>query len=199
MPAEMKVKFHKSKADLTVTRQPLLVNGNDELFRHFVHDTLAFAQRIQEIRNRFGAEIGLTGTQYTMLIAIAKDEKAGEVGINQIAEGTHFSPPFVTIEVNRLVELRLVAKSVNPNDRRRVRLSVTTKGREYLDRLKSVQGPVNDELFSSLSREDFMFLRAKVAELVNTADRALKLMSFLTLAGRGTKKPQSRSRGRGKN
>ena len=178
MPAPAKVKSPKTSADLTVSRSQLIVNGSDEQFRHFVHDTLAFAMRIQEIRNRFGEYIGLTGTQYTMLIAIAK-ERAGELGINQIAEGTHFSPPFVTIEVNRLVALKLVAKTTNPADRRRVRLSVTPKGHELLNRLKSVQAPVNDELFATLSRDDFQFLRKKVSELVVSADRALKLMDFL--------------------
>jgi len=179
MPAQAKAKASRPNADLTVSRPQLIVNGNDEQFRHFVHDTLAFAMRIQEIRNRFGEYIGLTGTQYTMLIAIAKDERAGELGINQVAEGTHFSPPFVTIEVNRLVALKLVAKTTNPADRRRVRLSVTAKGHELLNRLKSIQAPVNDELFSTLSRDDFQFLRKKVEELVVSADRALKLLDFL--------------------
>ncbi len=32
---------------LTVSRPQLLVRGNDEAFRQFVHDTLAFASRIQ--------------------------------------------------------------------------------------------------------------------------------------------------------
>jgi DNA-binding MarR family transcriptional regulator len=180
MTTDAKPKGSRAKAGLTVSRPQLLVNGSDEQFRHFIHDTLAFAMRIQEIRNRFGEAIGLTGTQYTMLIAIAKDEREGEVGINLLAESTHFSAPFVTIEVNRLVALKLVGKTTNPTDRRRVRLTVTAKGHELLDKLKSIQEPVNNELFSSLSREDFQFLRKKVEELVGTADRALKLLDFLT-------------------
>lgn len=169
----------KAKPALTVSRPQLLVDGSDEEFRHFVHDMLAFAQRIQDIRARFGHAIGLTGTQYTMLVAIAKEEGQG-IGINQIAESIHFSASFVTIEINRLVVLKLVTKKAHPSDGRRVQLSMTAKGHDLLKQLKALQQPVNDALFSSLTHNDFLFLRKTAADLVSTADSALRLMDYLS-------------------
>lgn len=46
---------------LTVSRPQLLVRGNDEAFRQFVHDTLAFASRIQAVRNALGSVIHCPG------------------------------------------------------------------------------------------------------------------------------------------
>lgn len=165
--------------DMTVSRPELLQDGNDYLFRQFVHDTLAFGARIQGIRDALAGVIGLSGPQYTVLIAIAHEEGDG-VGINYVAERLHLSAPFVTIEVKKLVAARLVSKTTNPADGRRVLLKVTDKGLRLLHELKTVQRPVNDALFDPLAAEDFARMRRKMGELVGSADRALKLLALLT-------------------
>lgn len=178
-------KVQKSRKDaaeashLTVSRPELLIDGHDDAFRQYIHDTLAFAARIQEIRNALGTVIGLSGSQYLILIAIAHEQNQHGVGVNSIAEHLHLSASFVTIEVKKLVEAKLVSKRDNLQDRRRVLLSITPKGEALLQELTTVQRPVNDALFEPLSAEDFAQLRKKTAELVGSADRALKLISFL--------------------
>ncbi|MCC6887808.1 MAG: winged helix-turn-helix transcriptional regulator [Hyphomicrobiales bacterium] len=160
---------------LTVSRPQLLSRGSDRTFRQFVHDTLAFSARIQAIRNALGGAINLSGPQYTILIAIARNQPNNPVGINHIAEQLHLSPPFVTIEVNKLVAARLITKRANTKDRRRVVLTITPKARTLLRWLTSIQRPANDVLFESLSSDDFAHLRRKMPEMVASADRALRL------------------------
>ncbi len=167
---------------LTVSRPQLLIGGNDQAFRQFVHDTLAFATRIQAIRNALANVIGLSGTQYTILIAVDRDQHKKGVGINHIAEQLHFSPAFVTIEVNKLVTANLVIKKENPEDRRRVLLTTSPKAEKLLKNLTVVQRPVNDMLFEGLTSEDFGRLRVKMHGLVTSADRALQLFAFLSQA-----------------
>jgi DNA-binding MarR family transcriptional regulator len=179
MPKAKKPREARAKP-LTVSRPQLLTRGSDHAFRQFVHDSLAFAARLQAIRNALGSVIGLSGTQYTILIAIARDQHTTGVGINYIAEQLHFSPAFVTIEVNKLVNDRLVSKKENPEDRRRVLLAITPKAEGLLNELTSVQRPVNDMLFESLSAEDFERLRAKMTSLVDSANRTLQLFEFLS-------------------
>ena len=103
-----------------------MVDGSDRAFRQFVHDTLAFSARLQAVRGQLGAVIGLSGTQYTVLIAIAHlsgtDEK---IGVNQVAEHLHFSGAFITIEINKLVSNGLVEKETDAEDRRRVILTLS--------------------------------------------------------------------------
>ena len=182
MPKASKARNGRANA-LTVSRPQLLIRGSDHAFRQFVHDTLAFATRIQAIRNALGGVIGLSGTQYTILIAVAREQHKKGVGINHIADQLHFSPAFVTIEVNKLVAARLVSKAENPDDRRRVLLTITAKAEELLRNLTVVQRPVNDMLFESLSAEDFERLRRKMTSLVDHADRAIQLLEFLPQRG----------------
>jgi DNA-binding MarR family transcriptional regulator len=169
-----------NQVELTISRKPLLVGGSDEAFRYFVHDTLAFSARIEAVRNALASIIGMPGSQYTVLISIAQEQNEKGVGINHIAERHHYSAPFVTIAVNKLVAANLVEKRSNPDDRRRVLLTITPKARALLNRLAAVQRPVNDTLFSSLSPSDFDRLRKKMRELVDTADQALALVGFMS-------------------
>ncbi len=146
---ELENDVSRSSADgqsLTVSRPELLVDGSDLCFRQLIHDTLAFASRVQEIRNRLGQTIGLTGTAFTILIAIQYLQNREGVGVNQ---------------------------------RRRVLLTLTEKAEKLLKSLLPVQRPVNDVLFANLSEQDFNFLRAQMADLVVTGNRALALLDYL--------------------
>ena len=94
---------------LTVSRPELLVDGEDHLFRQVIHDALGFSARLQEIRNRLGETIGLSGPAYSVLIAIDHLSQHGEVGVSRVSDHLHLSGAFVTMEVNKLVKAGLVA------------------------------------------------------------------------------------------
>jgi DNA-binding MarR family transcriptional regulator len=171
-----------STPEPTVSRAELLADGTGRTFRRLVHDMLAFGSDIQEIRNRLAATINLSGTQYTILITIVHLRDQEDVGINRVAEHLHLSGPFVTIEVNKLVDAGLVKKQTNPEDRRRVVLTLTAKGNVLLDRLRAVQRPVNDTLFDSITTSEFDLLCRLMGTLVGNAGRALRLIDYLAEA-----------------
>ncbi len=169
----------------SVSRSELLVEGNDHAFRQLVHDMLAFGAVVQEVRNRLGDLIGLSGAQYTILIAIARlSERVADLGVNQLAIHLHLSGAFVTIEVNALVRAGLVKKAVNVEDRRRVVLSLTKKGRQILQDLGQVQQPVNDTLFGGLSKSEFEALQGIMAGLAQQAPQVFPIIDAAAKSGR---------------
>jgi DNA-binding MarR family transcriptional regulator len=176
-----KTRSRKVTLESTVTRPELMVGGSDRAFRQFLHDTLAFSARLQQVRGQLGQVIGLSGTQYTVLIAIAhlqtKDER---VGVNLVADHLHFSGAFITNEINKLVAAGLVEKAIDSEDRRRVVLGVTPKARALFNELAPIQQPANDLLFSCLSAKDFSKMRKLMSELVETADQAIRLLEYTT-------------------
>ncbi len=176
-------KSHKPGIEPTVSSPHLMVDGSDRAFRQFIHDALAFFARLQTVRSQLGAVIGLSGTQYTVLIAVAHlSDKARKIGVNQVAEHLHFSGAFVTIEINKLVARGLIHKHVDSEDRRRVILAVSLKGRTLLAELAAVQRPVNDMLFRGLSATDFRKMRKLMSGMVDAADEAARLIET-TLRG----------------
>src|SRR3984893_1475824 len=151
----------------TVSRPELLVGLSDHAFRQFVHDTLAFSARLQQVRGQLGQVIGLSGTQYTVLIAIAHLRAMDErVGVNLVADHLHFSGAFITIEINKLVAAGLVEKETDPEDRRRVVLGITPKARGVVNELGPGQRPATALLYSCLSARAFGKIRKLMSELV---------------------------------
>ena len=160
---------------LTVGRRELLRDGDDEQFRRLVHNLLAFSGRLQEIRDRMGGLIGLSGPAYTILISVAHLSARGEVGVTAVARHLNLSQPYVTAEVNKLVAAGLVHKAASDRDGRSVSLTVAAEGVALLTQLASRQRAINDQLFAQLGVASFDQLSALAARFVQDADRALEL------------------------
>jgi MarR family transcriptional regulator, organic hydroperoxide resistance regulator len=171
------------KAPLTVSRPELLVDGSDDQFRKLVHDMFAFFSRHQAIREGHAAQIGLAGIEYTILISIRQLSRAGDVHVALVAEHLHLSGAFITTIINRLTAKELVEKTAQPDDRRRVRLTVTRKGMELLERLAPRQRKVNDAEFECLDAREFNQLSRMMERLVESSDKSLSLQRYLTENG----------------
>ena len=163
----------------TVSKAELLLDGSDAAFRQMVHDLLAFSARLEEVRSRFGSYIGLTGIQYTILISVRYLEGREGVGVRAVADHLTLSGAFVTIETTKLVKLGLLEKRPNTQDRRRVLLNVSPRGRDLLDQLAPVQREINDVLFESLDARSFASIASMATRMKVDADKALLLADYL--------------------
>jgi len=167
------------KEQLTVARPELLDRNGDGEFRRLLYNFFAFGSQLDEARGRFAAFIGLSPTQYMALIVISRADPKLEIGVSQVASQLHLSSAFVTIEVNKLVGDGLVRKVPHSSDRRRVRLVVTPLGYERLERLAAVQRPVNDALFATLDRQEFVHLAGIMTRLAKSGTQAIHLADHL--------------------
>lgn len=180
---------------LTISRTDLLTDRTDRDFRQFVHRLLAFSARLETIRSGFGSLIGLSGIQYSALIAIAHLSRDQDVGVKEVADHLALSGSFATLVIGQLTALGLVSKETNPDDRRRVCLTVTKKGRALLADLAPIQRQVNDLLFEPLDGEAFRQMNVLFSELVSSGDSAVSLVAYLAefgIDGHG----ETRARGR---
>jgi DNA-binding MarR family transcriptional regulator len=83
----------------------------------------------------------------------------------------------------------LLTKRPDPQDRRRVCLGITRKGRELLKRLSPTQIEVNDVLFGFLDASAFRQLRGMVDRMTACGDRAVNLLEYVSKQrANGTKK-----------
>lgn len=158
-------------------------DGGDRGFRRLVYDLLAIGVRMQDIRDRLAAELGVTGPQYAILMAISHlQHEEGGAGVRVVARRLHVSGPFVTAQVNRLVELDLVEKRPNPADGRGVLLVLAAEGIRRLKRTVPLIQRANDVFFSALNKTDFVVLCDIAARLEDSAERAVG--NFDDLVGR---------------
>lgn len=169
----------------SVSRDDLLIDGSDTEFRGMVHNLLAFSARLEHIRARFGAHLGLSGIQYTLLISIRQLEGADGVGVRALADHLGLSAPFVTVETTKLVKQGIVTKRTNPDDLRRVLLCVSERGRELLASLWPMQAEINDLLFDPVDASNFAQVRALAEALRISSEKALALSDYLLAQERG--------------
>ncbi|RKR31315.1 MULTISPECIES: MarR family transcriptional regulator [Paraburkholderia] len=168
-----------SKKVLTVTHPACLIDGSDAEFRHLVNGLLPFAARLLSVRDGFGSLVGLTGVQYSLLRAVSHLSAGEEVTVVKLAEHLHLSGAFVTVETNKLKQMGLVEKEANPEDKRKVRLTVTSAGSSLLDQLLPTQQEINDVLFEGITRTEFKVLCAMVDRLVVNGDQAARDLAHL--------------------
>lgn len=87
----------------------------------------------------------LTLPQFKMLVVISHFEAST---LNQIAEQLGIGEPAASYLVDRLVQTKLVERTENPEDRRRVSIRASTEGKALLDRLIGprnwLEGPLGD-------------------------------------------------------
>jgi DNA-binding MarR family transcriptional regulator len=164
---------------LTISRQEMLVDGSDRAFRSLVHGLFAFLARHEAVRAGHGARIGLVGIEYSVLISIGHlGVHEGDVSVNRIAEHLYLSGAFVTTVTNKLLQRKLIHKTPDPNDRRRVRLEISEKGWALLAELAPVQRQVNDVQFDCLSAAEFKQLSKMIDRLIDSSNRALRLQAY---------------------
>ena len=86
------------------------------------------------MRDRMQKHIG-TG-QCTMIefetLKYVKD--VGKPHMRDVAKTFHVTPPAATLMIDGLVKGKLLARVLDPNDRRSVRVAITPKGRQLLER-----------------------------------------------------------------
>ena len=165
---------------LTISRPEMLFDGSDRQFRRLVHGLFGFFARHEAVRAGHAARIGLVGIEYTVLISIRHlSSEEGDVNVNRVANHLHLSGAFVTTVTNKLLKRGLIHKTVDPIDRRRVKLEVSAKGDDLLAELAPVQRQVNDVQFGCLSSSEFLQLLKITERLIESSEQAVRLQNFL--------------------
>ena len=169
----------RRRLPLTISRPELLPDGSDRDFRRLAHSLFGFLARHERIRAGHARYIGLAGIEYTVLISIAHLSQDGDVNVKTVAEHLHVSGAFVTSISRRLLDRGLIHKRPDPQDRRRVTLTISDAGYALLEKLAPVQRQVNDAEFACLSRDDFCLLSDLIDRLIQCGDQAVALQAYL--------------------
>lgn len=82
----------------------------------------------------------------------------GALGIGDLAEREHVRPPSMTRTVKHLEAEGLVTRQEDPQDRRSVRVGITTVGAEYIRETRRRRDQWLQRRLASLSREERQIL-----------------------------------------
>lgn len=139
------------------------------------HDVLRsirrILRRVSEHSRHLVAEVGLTVPQLMCLKAIGEMERGGndEITLVELSARVHLSAGTVSRIIERLVRADLVLRERRAQDRRKVCLSLSERGRERYDALPS---PLQDRFVERLNELDATERR----RLLDALERISELM-----------------------
>ena len=178
---------------VTITLPAIVDGGGDAHFRQAVYlMNLAF-DRLQTCREAFGRDIGLTGSQYAVLIGTSHMQGAEGISVRALADHVRLAATHVTTEVGRLIRLELLEKRPNPLDRRGVLVSLSVAGQRRLDRLAPFLRAVNDTLFRDITRRQLNAFAEVLGTFVRNSDDAVALIRLREAAGGASARAKRRS------
>ncbi len=158
---------------LTVSHRSLLVDGGDIEFRRLIVRLLEVEERLRHARAYLGRQVGLTGPQYSLLMAVAYLQGGTGIAVRALARELRVTSAFVTGESRRLIARGLVGKRRNPHDSRSTLVTVTPAGRRAIERLVPEVRAVNDLFFARLRRPDFRHAQRFLEQLLEGSQQAL--------------------------
>jgi DNA-binding MarR family transcriptional regulator len=140
---------------LTVSHKHLAKGGRDDAFRETIYTMVQAFGLLLSCRDAFGRALGLTGSQFAVLMGTAYLQHSKGVSIRMLADYIHLAPTHVTTEVGRLIGKGLLLKRVNKEDRRSVLVTLAPRAEDALTELAPFVRRVNDLLFQGVSRAMF--------------------------------------------
>jgi DNA-binding MarR family transcriptional regulator len=158
---------------LTVSHRDLLAGSEDVAFRRSLYLMVLAYSRLQTCREAFGRALGLTGSQFAVLIGTAYQQHDDGVSVRALADHIQLAATHVTTEVGRLVAKGLLTKSVNRHDRRGVLVRLSARGEAAVREVSPFVRRVNDLLFAGVSRRDFATVSAFLARFAANGEEAL--------------------------
>jgi DNA-binding MarR family transcriptional regulator len=162
--------------ELTATRDILLSSGSDHALRTLLYNLFTIGTRMEEVRRYLGACIGISGPQFSLLMAIQELQGANGVSVGKIAAYLHVAGTFVTAESAKLARKDYIEKRANPRDRRVSLLRVRPAGTRAIERLLPDLRNINDTFFELESREGFESLCRAADRMVEGSRRVLSLI-----------------------
>ena len=142
----------------TVSHAALLTAGSDVAFRETLYLMVLAFGRLLACREAFGRALGLTGSQFAVLLGTAYRQGREGVSIRRLAEHVQLASTHVTTEDGRLVRKGLLVKATNQRDRRGVLVRLSPRGEAAVRRVAPFLCRVNDCLFAGVSRRDIASL-----------------------------------------
>ncbi len=92
------------------------------------------------------------------------------VNMKTIKEAMAITGTFATNIADRLVKHKLITRQRNPKDRRKVTITLTEEGKQYLIRLEASRKRFWESLFSGLKQEDKAIMEKGITMLITSLE-----------------------------
>jgi DNA-binding MarR family transcriptional regulator len=157
----------------TISRRDYFKDGSDDWFRDALYRLVQALSRLLVCREAFGRQLGLTGSQFTVLIGVAYRQGDTGITIASLANYIGLAATHVTTEVGRLIRKDLLIKRPNESDGRSVLISLSPKGEDAVESVSPMVRKINDLLFKNIDRKQFGTMNEFAKVLLTNTEYAI--------------------------
>jgi DNA-binding MarR family transcriptional regulator len=135
----------------------------DELIRETAVLCGRVARLLDPVRLRVWEERGITFPQLRILFRVRLNP---DIDLRSLADGLEISPSAASQQVDKLVERGLISRTEDPQDRRRLRLSLTAQGEDAAGEYSRAAIDYSTRVVSTLDVADLKELRRVLTALI---------------------------------
>jgi MarR family transcriptional regulator, organic hydroperoxide resistance regulator len=176
---------------ITISNETFWVDGRDDWLRETLYLMVLCLSQLHTFREAFGRAMDLTSPQFAVLMGTAYTQGVEGVSIGALATHVHLAPTHVTTEVGRLINLGLLQKRPNNEDRRSVLVQLSPQGEKTIRAVIPLVRSVNDQLFDGVTPDEMQEILHFFRRFANNGDIAL---TKIRTAGPSPRKPAAKLR-----
>jgi DNA-binding MarR family transcriptional regulator len=150
---------------------------NQEIVRQFIWDIASINVHIDEIRHFWAKELGISGPQWMILMAIDDLDRGKGVPVKDVSAMLHVDPSFVTTQSKMLEKNGFMRRIPSSEDARVVLMSLSDKASKKIATLSSRREVLSDYVFGDFDERGLRDISAQLGALKTRLEKATLMLA----------------------
>ena len=150
---------------------------NQEIIRQFVWDIASINVHLEEIRQFWARELGISGPQWMILMAIDDLDGGKGVAVKDVSAMLHVDPSFVTTQSKMLEKNGFMRRVPSSEDARVVLMSLSDKARKQIATLTSRREGLSQFVFAEFDDRALRDMTDQLAALKKRLEKATLMLA----------------------
>ena len=150
---------------------------NQEIIRQFVWDIASINVHLEEIRQFWARELGISGPQWMILMAIDDLDGGKGVAVKDVSAMLHVDPSFVTTQSKMLEKNGFMRRVPSSEDARVVLMSLSDKARKQIATLTSRREGLSQFVFAEFDDHALRDMTDQLAALKKRLEKATLMLA----------------------
>ncbi|MEH2474793.1 DNA-binding MarR family transcriptional regulator [Nitrobacteraceae bacterium AZCC 2161] len=150
---------------------------NQEIVRQFVWDIASINVHLEEIRHFWAKELGISGPQWMILMAIGDLDRGKGVPVKDVSAMLHVDPSFVTTQSKMLEKNGFTRRVPSSEDARVVLMSLSDKASKKIALLSSRREQLKDFVLAGFDDRTLKEITDQLAALKNRLEKATLMLA----------------------
>lgn len=150
---------------------------NHEIVRQFVWDIASINVHIDEIRHFWAKELGISGPQWMILMAVDDLDRGKGVPVKDVSAMLHVDPSFVTTQSKMLEKNGFMRRIPSTEDARVVLMSLSDKASKKIATLSTRREVLSDFVFAGFDDRALKDIANQLGALKKRLEKATLMLA----------------------